>query len=331
MKSSGASDRTIGIVETISSGLSAVQAWAPNGAELWFRGHSDAKFELLPSVFRQGSGWDVAIDEAGLFRDFGREFPERRNEHRSEFEWLTLMQHYSIPTRLLDWTTSFLVALHFAVNEDLGHDGTICVLNPTHIWADSANALTPLLTTQIDCHDWQGLVLGLAAAARKSLPGVVRLNGIDCGSLDFDPFQQVKVMNSPPEIRSLSYRHRTSQFLDLGTGALCEEVEQELIRHLSVAIAIRPPKLNPRLIAQHGMFTFHGGKFIDGHAAIPAPPLDELLGKDSLSALVVPGSAKLKLAHELRRAGIYEAALFPEMEYKAREIRARRTRKLASK
>jgi hypothetical protein len=315
---------TIGKVETVSEGLAAIKGWAPLLPELWFRGHSSERFALLPSVFRQGPNWGRVIDEAGLFRDFIREFAEMRTEHRSEFEWLTLMQHYSIPTRLLDWTASFLVALYFAVSERIDEDGTVYILNPAYLWVESTNVLTPLLTAQIESHNWQSLVLRLAAASRQLFPGAVSLNGIDCAAVESDPFQQVDAMGRPHEIQSLSHRRKTSRYRNAVTGMISDELDEDLTRHLSTVIALRPPKLNPRLIAQHGMFTFHGGKLLEGRQAIPAMPLEQISESDSLAALAVPAGAKRALIQELRRSGIYEAVLFPEMEYRAREICAQR-------
>ena len=58
--------------------------------------------------------------EKGLFRKFKRQsgqFLEHVPDQWNYMEWFALMQHHGAPTRLLDWTYSFYVALYFAIAE----------------------------------------------------------------------------------------------------------------------------------------------------------------------------------------------------------------------
>jgi len=62
----------------------------------------------------------VARIEGGLLRRFKRQchhYTMAVPNDDNIMEWLALMQHYGAPTRLLDWTYSFWVAIYFAVED----------------------------------------------------------------------------------------------------------------------------------------------------------------------------------------------------------------------
>ncbi len=85
----------------------------------WYRGVSHAKYELIPKVYRdhlwkchEDYEWWLCVDFENRARPF---IPNHHNY--SEWDWYFTMQHYGLPTRLLDWTKGSLIALYFAVRE----------------------------------------------------------------------------------------------------------------------------------------------------------------------------------------------------------------------
>ena len=103
----------------------------------WYRGVSHTKYTLIPKAYRDRL-WERHEDfEWWLCVDFeNRARPFIPNHHSySEWDWYFTMQHYGLPTRLLDWTRGSLIALYFAVRRpENTHIPSVYFLNP--YWFD---------------------------------------------------------------------------------------------------------------------------------------------------------------------------------------------------
>lgn len=134
-----------GKIESLTELISAIEydlkQWnMPECSAPWFRGQSSIKYELIPSIFRKTKGGTL-IDEQIISRLFRKRagalgnVPESADKQSEQLhdQWLYLMQHVGVPTRLLDWTESALVAVYFAVHKLPETDSVVWMLNPLEL------------------------------------------------------------------------------------------------------------------------------------------------------------------------------------------------------
>ena len=107
--------------------------WAGDSNEsgLWYRGHTEKTWELLPKFYREVENPTIR-DEDDIREGFVIRAPHLTSEKpQNEWEWYFLMQHYGAPTRPLDWTDGALIALYFAVRDNPGYqDAAVWLLDP---------------------------------------------------------------------------------------------------------------------------------------------------------------------------------------------------------
>ena len=122
----------MGIAESLDVAPGFSRAYA-------FRGHADAAWRLTPTLHRAATNeglrplpepavlLTLEKDLVAKFRELAPTFmtPATLQSTKATFDWWTVMRHYGVPTRLVDWTLSFFVAAYFAASSHPRNDGVI--------------------------------------------------------------------------------------------------------------------------------------------------------------------------------------------------------------
>src|SRR2546423_7116993 len=117
-----------------------------------FRGMEDANEDLVTGLARLGGPYEQT--EPHILRAFRKYARPEEAAGASLWNWLALAQHHGLPTRLLDWTYSPYVALHFATEDmnTFGLDGVVWCVDYAR-----ANALLPQVLKDIAARECAGV------------------------------------------------------------------------------------------------------------------------------------------------------------------------------
>jgi len=291
-----------------------------------FRGHQSEDYELVPSIERQSNGktsW-LASEFAALseFQAKARMYMDvsglgSESDPAARLNWLSVMQHYGVPTRLLDFTRSPYIALHFA----LRHSPERC--KAADVWAIDAEALTRIakeFSREADREekkhwdDWH-------SSGRPTVPGpgpTAKWRPPSGPAPRAPVFLSLDPMLFADTREQLEDENRESA--QMLTYALTpDKVRRECFSKSGFVALAEPGVHNRRLSSQQGLFLFNGA--VDLSFRDSLFKMMEKCKTDWCKLFRVPVSARADFERKLSRMNVHDLSLFPDVEGLAGFIR----------
>ena len=258
-----------------------------------YRGLRNSSWQNLAGIFRPELK-ELLEDEKRVVRKMISVQPHEFASDETMFDKLVRMQHYGLPTRLLDVSRNALVALFFAT--DPGPTGS----KPSDGMV-TAFAIPQELEKYYDS-DSVSCIANLANMTSEEKAKIYRLTE---SLIEQPEGEQIASFNENDDIK------RLLQFIRAEKPYF-----QPMMKpvDLFVPYHVHPKMSNRRILAQSGAFILYGmNPFPSKKIVIP--------GKIEETRWVVPQKAKKTIRNALANLGINESTLYPEIDKAAARIK----------
>lgn len=271
------------VIDSIPSLLELIAKEKRKAGEnsLYFRGHKEHYRAVTPSIGRNG----LLESEDKLFREFILRNPDEFEGTRSTFQILAKMQHYGLPTRLLDISSNPLISLFFAVEEDEktnSLDGELVIFSIPQNFIKYYDSDTVSVVSNIAKRPFKKL--NVSRISRKI-------------TKEEDKQQWLKRFNDIPHIKYLLHEIKDEK------PYFAHVIEKD---HLQSIWCVKPLLNNRRIIKQDGAFLLFG---LNGSK--------EKLAEYKSDAFVPKCyrvTNKVELREQLELLGVSKDKIYPELD-----------------
>lgn len=276
-----------------TTALSSIKS--DDNKQLFYRGHSNKEYQLLPNLYRKENFY---LSEDKIFKETIVNCPQEFYNCKSTLEILVKMQHYEIPTRLLDLTRNPLVALYFVCSSEKDLDGEILLLH---------------IPNKDVCFYDSDRVTILSNLTKQGLDFKFDYKA----DFDYENEDDVKEVN------------------DKYFGYLLHSIKEDkphfynIInpRDIESVFAVQVKLDNPRIIRQNGAFLIFGAEKDKANCSKIDP--NWILKVDN-EQLIIPSKFKSDIQKELNILGINISTIFPELDDYAEYIKDKYGKKNSS-